>query len=71
MRAGVGLRPQSGRWAEQPCRPVAARRNPGRAGVLHFIPALRVRRAFIDGPVGPLLPPTRQTGAGLRRFRQE
>jgi hypothetical protein len=71
MRAGVSLRPQSGGWAELPCRPVASRRNPGGAGVLHSIPAFQVRRAFIDGPVGPLLPPTRQTGAGLRRFRQE
>jgi len=71
LRAGVGLRLPSGRWASLPGRPVAARRNPGSAGVLHCVAARWVRPSFFDGPVGPLLPPTRPTGAGLWRFRQE
>lgn len=67
-RDGVGLRLRKGRWASLPVRPVAACRNPGCAGVLHYVPALRVQPALSDGPAGPLLPPTRPCGAGLRRL---
>lgn len=61
---GWCLRPQSVGWASLPCRPVAADRNCGGAAVLHCIAALQVQPALVDGPAGPLLPPTRQPGAG-------
>ncbi|QDX26734.1 hypothetical protein FPZ54_12425 [Sphingomonas suaedae] len=58
-RGGVGLRHAIWRrWASLPFEPAAACRNPGFAGVLHFVSALRVRPASIGGIAGPLLPPT-------------
>lgn len=46
------------RWASLPFEPAVACRNPGCAGVLLFVPALRVLRASFGGIAGPLLPPT-------------
>ena len=71
-RGGVGAPSAIWRmWASLPFEPAAACRNPGCAGVLLFVSAQRahpiaqaqwgprgVRRAFVGGIAGPLLPPT-------------